>query len=75
MLARKIEREKVISARPPLIENLMRLAREHGRLTLAASVALTGGKRNTIKAHLGRLVTSGELRLQKYGRSSWYEPS
>lgn len=74
-LALKIERERLISARPPLAETLLRLAREHGRLTLAAAVAITGGSRNTIKSHLSRLAQTGELRLQKQGRGSWYEPA
>lgn len=74
VLARKLERERVIYARPPLYDELVRLANDHGRLTLAAAVSITGANRNTLKAHLSHLVSSGELRLQKYGRGSWYEP-
>jgi Fic family protein len=73
VLARRIERERLMAARPPLVERLLQLAREHGRLTIAAAATLTGANRNTIKAHLARLVTSGELRLQGRGRGSWYE--
>lgn len=73
VLARKMERERLMAARPPLSEQLLQLIREHGRLTMTAAVKLTGANRNTIKVHLRQLVESGELRLQGQGRGSWYE--
>jgi Fic family protein len=73
VLARKIERERIAAALPPLDEELLRLAREHGRLTLAAAVRLTKANHNTVRAHLRQLVASGRLRLLGRARASWYE--
>lgn len=73
VLARKIERERLMAARSPLTEQLLELARQHGRLTMTAAVKLTGANRNTIKVHLRQLVEAGEMRLMGRGRGSWYE--
>ncbi|MBX7115033.1 MAG: Fic family protein [Myxococcaceae bacterium] len=73
VLARKAERESIMAPLSPLGERLIELAREHGRLTLAAAEKLTHANRNTLKAHLRRLVEAGRLRLLGRGRASWYE--
>jgi Fic family protein len=72
-LARKIERERLMSALSALDEQLLDYARQHGRLTLTAAIALTHANRNTLKLHLRQLVQLGRLRLLGRGRSSWYE--
>jgi predicted HTH transcriptional regulator len=56
-----------------LDEALLRLAQEHGRLTVASAEKLTGGNRNTVKLHLRQLTEAGRLRLQGAGRGAWYE--
>lgn len=73
VLERKVERERLMASLSPLDEQLLRVAREHGRLTLSAAVKLTGANRNTLKLHLRQLVESGRLRLQGRGPASWYE--
>jgi Fic family protein len=73
VLERKVERERLMAALSPLDERLLRLAQEHGRLTLAAAVKLTKANRNTVKVHLRQLVEAGRLRLLGRGRASWYE--
>ena len=73
VLTRKMERERLMAARPALTEQLLQLIREHGRLTMTAAVKLTGANRNTIKVHLRQLLEVGELRLRGQGRGSWYE--
>lgn len=73
VLARKVERERIMAPLSPLDERLLELAREHGRLTLTAAEKLTQANRNTLKAHLRRLVEAGRLRLLGRGRASWYE--
>ena len=73
VLALKIERERLLVALAPLDEQLLSLAREHGRLTLAAAIKLTGANRNTIKLHLRGLVASRHLRSHGRGRASWYD--
>lgn len=72
-LAKKVEREKIMNALSALDDQLLQLARQHGRLTLASAAALTQANRNTLKLHLRLLVQAGRLRLLGKGRSSWYE--
>lgn len=73
VLDRKVERERLMASLSPLDEQLLTLAREHGRLTLSAAVKLTRANRNTLKLHLRQLVESGRLRRQGRGPASWYE--
>lgn len=72
-LERKVEREQAMASLPELDERLLRLAREHGRLTLGSAGKLTRANRNTLKVAFRRLVASGRLRLQGAGRGAWYE--
>ena len=52
-LNRKIEREKgVLAALPELSLQIVEFAREHGRVTMADAIRLTGSNRNTLKQHL-----------------------
>jgi Fic family protein len=73
VLARRIERERILAALHPLDAELLELAHQHGRLTLAAAQEITGANRNTLKVHLKRLVASRRPRLLGRGRGSWYE--
>lgn len=72
-LAEKVKRERLMTALSPLDEQLLQLARQHGRLTLTAAETLTKANRNTLKLHLRQLVQAGSLQLLGRGRSSWYE--
>jgi len=72
-LAEKVKRERLMTALSTLDEQLLQLARQHGRLTLTSALAITKANRNTLKLHLRQLVQSGRLQLQGNGRSSWYE--
>ena len=56
-----------------LDEQLLQLARQHGRLTLDSAISLTEANRNTLKLHLRQLVQAGHLQLLGRGRGSWYE--
>ena len=62
-----------MSSLSALDEQLLQLARQHGRLTLTAALTLTKANRNTLKLHLRQLVQAGRLQLLGRGRSSWYE--
>ncbi len=73
VLARKVERERLMTSLSELDERILELAREHGRTTLSEVVALTHANRNTLKLHLRGLVQAGHLRLLGRGRGSWYE--
>ena len=72
-LAEKLRRERLMSSLSAFDEQLVQLARQHGRLTLNAALALTKANRNTLKLHLRQLVKAGRLQLLGRGRSSWYE--
>jgi Fic family protein len=72
-LAKKVEEERLMAPLSVLDEQLLQITRQHGRLTLAAAIALTEVNRNTLKLHLRQLVQAGRLRLLGRGRSSWYE--
>jgi Fic family protein len=72
-LAEKVQRERLMVALSPLDEELLQLARQHGRLTLSNAVTLTKANRNTLKLHFRLLVKAGRLAMRGNGRSSWYE--
>jgi len=72
-LQRKVERERLMGALPPLSNQLVQLAREHGRVTVAGAEKVIGANRNTIKFHLKKLVESGHLKQRGTGRGTWYE--
>ncbi len=73
VLARKIERERLVAPMPALDEKLLLLAREQGRLTTALAVRLSGANRNTVKMHLRQLVARGHLVMHGRGKGAWYE--
>lgn len=73
-LAIKVEQEKSASdsSLPLLSVQVLKLLREHERLTIAQMVAFTGANQNTLKVRLRELVNEG--RIQRYGkaRATWY---
>ncbi len=72
-LERKMERERVmLAALPELSVLILELAREHGRVTVAETVRVSGASRNTIKDHFKVLVEQGHLALHGAGRGAWY---
>jgi Fic family protein len=72
-LERKMERERVmLAAMPELSVLILELAREHGRVTMAEAVRVSGVSRNTIKEHLRALGEQGHLTLHGAGRGAWY---
>ena len=72
-LEKKMDRERVmLAAMPELSVLILELAREHGRVTMAETVRVSGASRNTIKEHLRTLVAQGHLTLHGAGRGAWY---
>ena len=56
-LAKKIERERlVLGDLPDLSVKILEFCREHGRITVAEAVKLSGANRNTIKDHISALA-------------------
>ena len=75
-LERKIERERVMLADlPELSVRILGIARDHGRVTVAAAERATGASRNTIKGHLKALTRDGRLTRHGAGRGTWYAPA
>ncbi len=73
-LERKVEREKLVLAKlPDLALQIVEFTREHGRITMAEAIRLTGGNRNTLKQHFRALVEQGHLVQHGGGRGTWYE--
>lgn len=73
-LERKVEREKLVLAKlPELALQIVEFTREHGRITMAEAIRLTGSNRNTLKQHFRALVAQGHLVQQGGGRGTWYE--
>jgi Fic family protein len=72
-LETKIERERLmVDTLPELSLQILQLANEHGKLTNAQIVKITGANRNTIKKHLQSLVLSNHLAQHGRGKGTWY---
>jgi Fic family protein len=72
-LNQKVERENlVLAVLPELSLKIVEFAREHGRITMANAIRLTGTSRNTLKQHFRALVEQGHLKQQGIGRGAWY---
>lgn len=69
----KVEREKIIlSVLPELSIQILELTKERGRVSVADIVSLTQANRNTVKAHLKKLVEANHLAQHGSGRGVWY---
>ena len=69
----KVERERLLLAKlSELAVQILDLARDHGRVTVADAVAVTGASRNTLKLHFKTLRERGLLALHGQGRGAWY---
>lgn len=72
-LEKKVEREKIVlAALPALSLQIVEFAREHGRITMAEAINLTGSNRNTLKQHFRGLIERGHLEQHGSGRGVWY---
>lgn len=72
VLQHKVELEQRLEKLPPVSMQLLALARERGRLTIAEAVTLLAVNRNTAKLHIRQLVESGYLVQQGKGKATWY---
>ena len=72
-LREKVERERLLLAKlPDLAIQILDHARDHGRVTVADAVTITGVSRNTLKLHFKLLRERGLLVLHGQGRGAWY---
>jgi DeoR/GlpR family transcriptional regulator of sugar metabolism len=63
----------VLAPLPQLSLQIVKLAREHGRVTMGDVIRLTGVSRNTLKQHFRALVAQGHITRRGSGRGSWYD--
>ncbi|MBW1703856.1 MAG: Fic family protein [Deltaproteobacteria bacterium] len=73
VLESKIEVEKLITELPPLSQDIIQIAREHGKITVRDVRSITGANRNTIKAHIKELARRGRLKMVGAGKGTWYK--
>lgn len=71
-LKAKIERERKAHRLPDLSAKICRLARDHGRITVAFISSELQANRNTVKKHLQKLVKIGRLVKHGKGRGAHY---
>ena len=72
-LEAKVDREKIIlSVLPELSIQILELTKERGRISVSDIVSLTQANRNTVKAHLKKLVETNHLTQHGSGRGVWY---
>ena len=72
-LSVKVERERlVLTSLPELSVRILEYAREHGRVTMADMMRLTGVSRNTLKEHFRKLIEIQQLALHGNKKGSWY---
>ena len=69
----KIKREQIILGDlPELSVQILEIAREHGRVTIANTAKITGISKNTIKDHVKSLHKDGHIERHGAGRGTWY---
>lgn len=66
-LEKKVGRD-VLAALPALSLQIVEFAREHGLITMAEAIRLTGASRNTLKPHFRGLIERGHLTQQRQAR-------
>lgn len=72
-LRQRIDREQlIIGELPALSIQILDIARDRGRVSVADAVRVTQASRNTIKGHIQAMVASGHLRRHGAGRGTWY---
>lgn len=72
-LAAKLQRERILTAAlPPLSVTILKLLREHERLTIAELERLTEANRNTLKVRLRELTQAGQIAKHGQARATWY---
>lgn len=73
VLEYKIETEKVIAQLPPLSQEIVQIAKQQGKVMVRDAQRITGANRNTIKAHIAKLVRNRHLEMVGRGKGAWYK--
>jgi Fic family protein len=72
VLESRLRYEDAVTEIPPLSKEILKIARERGRVTIREAEVLTGANRNTIKKHIQNLVRRGFLEQKGVGKGTWY---
>jgi Fic family protein len=72
-LESKLKYEELLFGIPPLSQEILDAAKHRGKITVRDLVKITGANRNTIKAHVKRLVMNGRLDQLGNGKGTWYK--
>lgn len=72
ILAAKIDEIDILQPLSALSEQILQIAKDHGRVTVADATKLTLANANTIKKHLANLVKADRLVRHGKGRGTWY---
>ena len=73
-LETKLELERIVLAALPTHSlAIVDFARNHGRVTMAEAIRLTGASRNTLKMHFRSLTAGGTLVQRGRARGAWYD--
>lgn len=69
----KLRRERILTQPlPPLSVTILKLLREHERLTISELERLTEANRNTLKLRLRELTQAEQISKHGQGRATWY---
>ena len=71
-LIKKLEKEKALISLPKLSEQIILTLKNHGKLSLSEIVKVVGANRNTVKAHLFKLIEIKQLRKEGTGKGTVY---
>jgi Fic family protein len=72
-LAIKLDRERIMqTSLPELSVEILKLAKEHGRITTGEIERYTQASRSTIKVRVNELIQMKKLMRHGKGRSTWY---
>jgi len=72
----KMKRERIILGNlPELSVQILEIAREHGRITIADTAKATGTSKSTIKDHMKALHKNRSIERHGAGRGTWYSLS
>ena len=72
-LAEKLERERIMApALPPLSLTILKLLKEHERLTISELERLTGANKNTLKVRLRELTQARQIAKHGQARATRY---
>ena len=74
-LEKKLQDEKLLERMPELSMQIIEIAKNKGSTSVADVVALTKANRNTVKAHINKLVGQNYLEPKGTGRGTRYSVS